>query len=42
VNQHAAAAKVFSTLLDRLHSASARGRRGSLTLVRDMSKKGGA
>jgi hypothetical protein len=37
-----AAAKVLSALLDKLHSASARGRRGGLALVRTMTEKGGA
>jgi hypothetical protein len=39
VNQHAAAAKVLSVLLDKLCAASARGRRGGLAVVRDMTKK---
>jgi hypothetical protein len=41
-NQQRAAAKVLSALLDKLHSASARGRRGGLALVRTMTEKGGA
>jgi hypothetical protein len=41
VNQKAAAAKVLVTLLDKLASASARGRRGRLALVRTMTEKGG-
>jgi hypothetical protein len=41
VNQQPAAAKVLATLLEKLHSASARGRRGSLSVVREMSDKGG-
>ena len=41
VNQHAAA-KVLSALLDKLRAASARGRRGGLAVVRDMTKKDGA
>jgi hypothetical protein len=39
INQHAAAAKVLSALLDKLRSASARGRRGALGVVRDMTGK---
>jgi hypothetical protein len=42
VNQKAAAAKVLATTLDKLHAVSARGRRGNLALVRQMSEKGGA
>jgi hypothetical protein len=42
VNQQPAAAKVLAALLDRLRSASARGRRGELALVRTMPEKGGA
>jgi hypothetical protein len=42
VNQAPAAAKVLASLLDKLHSASARGRRGRLALVRTMSDQGGA
>jgi hypothetical protein len=34
--------KVLSALLDKWHSASARGRRGGLALVRTMTEKGGA
>jgi hypothetical protein len=41
VNQHAAAAKVLSALLDKLRAVSARGRRG-LALVRTMTEKDGA
>jgi hypothetical protein len=37
VNQQPAAAKVLGTLLDKLHSASARGRRGNLALVNSMT-----
>jgi hypothetical protein len=37
-----AAAKVLAALLDKLRSASARGRRGALALVREMTEKGGA
>ena len=40
--QPPAAAKVLATLLDRLRSASAYGRRGGLALVRTMTDKGGA
>jgi len=32
--------KVLATLLDELASASARGRRGNLALVRTMTEKG--
>jgi hypothetical protein len=32
-----AAAKVLAALLDKLHSASAQGRRGHLTLVKSMT-----
>ena len=42
VNQQPAAAKVLAALLEKLHSASARGRRGGLALVRTMTEKGGA
>lgn len=35
VNQHAAPAKVLATLLDRRHSASARGRRDNLGVGTD-------
>ena len=41
-NQRAAAAKVLAALLDKLRSASGRGRRGGLALVRTMTEKGGA
>jgi hypothetical protein len=41
-NQQPAAAKVLATLLDKLRSASARGRRGRLASVRTMTQKGGA
>jgi hypothetical protein len=37
VNQQSAAAKVLAALLDNLGSASARGGRGSLAVVRAMS-----
>jgi hypothetical protein len=37
-----AAAKVLAALLDKLRSASARGRRGGLALIRTMAEKGGA
>jgi hypothetical protein len=39
INQHPAAAKVLATLLDKLRSASARGRRGGLGVVREMTGK---
>jgi hypothetical protein len=42
VNQHAAAARVLSALLDKLRSASAQGRRGRLAVVRTLTEKGGA
>jgi hypothetical protein len=41
INQKAAAAKVLASLLDKLHSASARGRRNGLAVVRTMTEKGG-
>ena len=37
VNQQPAEAKVLTALLDKLHSASARGRRGNLLLVKSMT-----
>lgn len=40
-NQAAAAAKVLVNVLDKLASASARGRRGHLSSVRTMTQKGG-
>jgi hypothetical protein len=42
VSSQPAAAKVLAGLLDKLRSASARGRRGGLALVRTMTEKGGA
>jgi hypothetical protein len=42
INQKPAAAKVLATLLDRLRTASAQGRRGGLRAVRSMTEKGGA
>jgi hypothetical protein len=36
------AAKVLTTILDKLHQAAAPGRRGHLALVRTMKDKGGA
>jgi hypothetical protein len=42
INQKPAAAKVLASLLDKLASASARGRRGNLAVVRTMTEKGGA
>ena len=36
------AAKVLVSVLDTLHKGSASGRRGSLSVVRTMTKKGGA
>ena len=41
VNQQPHAAKVLAALLEKLHSTSARGRRGGLSLVRDMTTKDG-
>jgi hypothetical protein len=41
-SQKPAAARVLTTLLEKLRSASARVRRGGLTLVRTMTEKGGA
>lgn len=35
------AAKVLDGMLDKLHSASARGHRVGLAVVRELSKKGG-
>jgi hypothetical protein len=40
VNQQPAAAKTLASLLEKLRSASAHGRRGGLAVVRDMTKKG--
>jgi hypothetical protein len=40
VNQQPAAAKVLASLLDKLRSASAHGRRGRLAVVRAMSTAG--
>jgi hypothetical protein len=42
VNQQPAAAKVLAAMLDKLRSASARGRRGGLAVVQTMTEKGGA
>ena len=42
VNQQPAAAKVLVALLEKLLSASARGRLGGLSVVRTMMEKGGA
>jgi hypothetical protein len=42
VNQHAAATKVLSGLLDKLATASAGGRRGRLSVIKSMTEKGGA
>jgi hypothetical protein len=42
LNQQGAAAKVLAALLDKLRSASARGRRGGLALVRTLTERGGA
>jgi hypothetical protein len=40
VSTQPAAAKVLATLLEQLRSASARGRRGNLAVVRAMSSSG--
>jgi hypothetical protein len=42
LNQQPAAAKVLTSLLDKLASASARQRRGRLAVVKQMAEKGGA
>ena len=42
VSSQPAAAKVLAVLLDKLRSASARGRRGHLTVVRTKTEKGSA
>jgi hypothetical protein len=42
VSSQPAAAKVLAALLEKLRSEFARGRRGKLALVRQMSDKGGA
>jgi hypothetical protein len=42
VSSQPAAAKVLTTLLDKLRSASAQQRRGNLALVREMTTKDGA
>jgi hypothetical protein len=42
VNQQPAAAKALATMLEKLRSASARGGRGGLALVRTMTETGGA
>jgi hypothetical protein len=41
VNQQPAAAKVLASLLEKLRSVSASGRRGNLALVKSMTKKSG-
>jgi hypothetical protein len=41
ISQQPAAAKTLATLLDKLRSASVRGRRGNLALVRTMTAKDG-
>jgi hypothetical protein len=40
--QPPAAAKVLASLLDKLHSASARDRRGRLAVARTLTERGGA
>ena len=42
VSSQPAAAKGLAALLDKLRSASARGRRGNLAVVRTMTENGGA
>ena len=42
VNQQLSAAKVLTSLLDKLHQAGATARRGHLAVVRSMTKNGGA
>jgi hypothetical protein len=42
ISTQPAAAKVLAVLLDKLHSASVRGGRGGVALVRTMTEKGGA
>jgi hypothetical protein len=42
INQQPAAAKTLASLLEKLHSTSARGRRGGLAVVRTMTEKGSA
>ena len=39
VSQQPAAAKALATMLNQLHTAAARGRRGNLALVRSMTEK---
>jgi hypothetical protein len=39
INQQPAAAKVLAALLEKLRSASARGRRGGLAVVREMTNE---
>lgn len=39
VSSHASTAKILVGLLDKLHTGSARGRRGNLTVVRTMTEK---
>ncbi|MDT7723310.1 MAG: hypothetical protein QOE94_4321 [Mycobacterium sp.] len=42
VSSQPPAARVLTSLLDKLRSASAQGRRGRLAVVRTMTEKGGA
>jgi hypothetical protein len=42
INQQPAAARVLAALLEKLRSASARGRRGNLVSVRAMTEERGA
>ena len=42
VSSQPPAARVLTSLLDKLRSASAQGRRGRLSVVRTMTEKGGA
>jgi hypothetical protein len=39
INQQPTAAKVLAALLEKLRSASARGRRGGLAVVREMTNE---
>jgi hypothetical protein len=42
VSSQPPAARVLTSLLDKLRSASAQGRRGRLAVVRTMTEKGGS
>jgi hypothetical protein len=41
ISQQPAAAKVLISMLEKLRAASARGRRGNLSVVKSMTEKGG-